>query len=326
MKKIVLISTFCDTEEKIIVLKENLLTLKKIGLDTLVISPLMLPHEIIEISDFVFFTKENPILRWPERGFTFWKTHYSVDGWMTMHRNVAEYGWAGLYQIKKMSQIALTYDYDIFYHIIYDLEIDHYIIDTIESNEINLVHPRVNPNNSDDLWETTLHFMVFDRDTMKKIVNLIVLEDYLKEDGVAEGQALKWTKLFPIKISETPVRDKIYYWKDKGFFDYSLNSDYKLFFNKATRTDIWLTENDEKHLKSVDSNLRIYVYDIKQEQNFKIEIDGIVYEKVLNDNKIIEIEVDSTMVKNIKITDNQGDYDYSSIFNDIDRNVIYLGT
>ena len=62
MKKIVLISTFCDTEEKIIVLKENILSLKQLGLDTLVISPLILPAEIIEISDFVFFTKENPIL------------------------------------------------------------------------------------------------------------------------------------------------------------------------------------------------------------------------------------------------------------------------
>jgi hypothetical protein len=122
MKKIVLISSYCDTQEKINILSENIKVLKSLGLDTLVISPITLPNEIIEISDFVFFTKENPLLNWPLRGFTFWQTHYSSEGWMTMHRNVADYGWAGLYQIKKMSQIALSYDYDYFYHIIFYLQ------------------------------------------------------------------------------------------------------------------------------------------------------------------------------------------------------------
>jgi len=325
MKKIVLVSTFCDTEEKIKVLKENLLILKNLGLDTLVISPVSLPDEIIEISDFVFFTKENPVLHWPQRGFTFWQTSYSVDGWLTMHRTVGEYGWAGLYQIKKLSQIALTYDYDIFYHIIYDLEIDNYIIDTIKSDEVNLVHPRVNPSDSNDLWKTTLHFMVFDRDIMKKIVDTIVLEDYLEYDGVAEGQALKWTQLFPIRISETPVRDKIYYWKDKEFFDYSLNSNYKLFLNKAPITDTWITEDDKPTSRSVDSNLRLYFYDLKKYQEIKLEIDNIITFLKINENKLIEIEIDSLSVKKIIINDSDGAFDYSKIFSEINRNIIYMG-
>ena len=162
MKKIVLISSYCDTQEKIDILYDNIRILKELGLDTLVISPITLPREIIEVSDFVFFTKENPILDWPVRGFTFWKTHYSSEGWVTMHRNVGDYGWAGLYQIKKMSQIALSYDYDLFYHIIYDLEIDQYIIDTIKSDKPNLIHPRINPNDNDDWWDATLHFMIFE--------------------------------------------------------------------------------------------------------------------------------------------------------------------
>ena len=154
---------------------------------------------------------------------------------------------------------------------------------------------------------------------------MIVLEDYLKGDGIAEDKVLEWTKLFPIKISETLVRDRVYYWKDQGFFDYSLNSNYKLFFNKAPHTDIWVTINGERHRTSVDSNLRLYVYDLKEEQNFKIQIDDIIYENVVTENKIIEIEIDSTTVNTIKITDNQGEYNYSNIFNDINRNLIYLG-
>jgi hypothetical protein len=51
--------------------------------------------------------------------------------------------------------------------------------------------------------------MVFDREIMSKIVDVIVLEDYLKWDGVAEGQALMWTQLFDIEISKTPVDKKL---------------------------------------------------------------------------------------------------------------------
>ena len=50
MKKIVLISSYCDTQEKINILSENIKVLKSLGLDTLVISPITLPNEIIEIS------------------------------------------------------------------------------------------------------------------------------------------------------------------------------------------------------------------------------------------------------------------------------------
>ena len=325
MKKIVLIGTYCDTQEKIDILYNNIKILKDLGLDTLVISPITLPKEIIEVSDFVFFTKENPLLNWPVRGFTFWQTHYSSEGWMTMHRNVAEYGWAGLYQIKKMSQIALSYDYDLFYHIIYDLEIDQYVIDTIKSDKTNLIHPRINPNKEDEWWDATLHFMVFDREIMSKIVDVIVLEDYLNWDGVAEGQALRWTQLFPIEISKTPVRDKVYYWGDRGFFNYSMNPNYKMYISKNTKTTCWISEGDNKIEKELPNNLRFYFYDFKNTQKFTFALDELIFEKELNDNKIIEFEIDSKKVKNIKLIDNDGEYDYSTIYNEIDRNLIYLG-
>ena len=325
MKKIVLIGTYCDTQEKIDILYNNIKILKDLGLDTLVISPITLPKEIIEVSDFVFFTKENPLLNWPVRGFTFWQTHYSSEGWMTMHRNVAEYGWAGLYQIKKMSQIALSYDYDLFYHIIYDLEIDQYVIDTIKSDKPNLIHPRINPNKNDDWWDATLHFMVFDREIMSKIVDVIVLEDYLKWDGVAEGQALRWTQLFEIEISKTAVRDKIYYWGDRGFFDYSFNSKYKMFISKTPNTNIWVEENGEQVEKDLSSNLTFYFYDFLGPQTIKINVDGITKEYELNQNKIINFDVDSTSVKTISLTDNDNEYDYTTVYKEISRNLIYLG-
>ena len=58
-KKLAIISSFCNDEEKIKVLYENLLKLKEIGIDTLVLGPnfLPLPPKITELTDYFFYTK-----------------------------------------------------------------------------------------------------------------------------------------------------------------------------------------------------------------------------------------------------------------------------
>ena len=75
MKKIALISTFCDNNEKVEVLKETIIILKNKGMDVMCLSPnfINLSKEIVELSDFIFYTKENPILKWPEKSMTSWK-------------------------------------------------------------------------------------------------------------------------------------------------------------------------------------------------------------------------------------------------------------
>ena len=42
MKKIALISTYCDDENKVNVLSKNIDKLKKLGLDVLIISPILI--------------------------------------------------------------------------------------------------------------------------------------------------------------------------------------------------------------------------------------------------------------------------------------------
>jgi hypothetical protein len=62
MKKIALISSFCDNTEKLDLLKKNIQKIKSLGVDVMVISPLKLDDEMIEICDFLIYTKENPLL------------------------------------------------------------------------------------------------------------------------------------------------------------------------------------------------------------------------------------------------------------------------
>jgi len=318
VKKIVLISTYCDSIEKIEILKENIIKIKSFGLDVLVLSPLTLPSEIIELSDFIFFTKENPLLNWPVRSFTLWKSVYTNDGLVKMHHNLTDYGWANLYQVKKLSQIALSYDYDIFYHMIYDLVIDEVVKNELINNTTSVIHPRIDPHNPDILWETSLHLMVFDRPLMEKIVDEINLDDYLKLNGFAENEVLRWKNKYNIPTSDKSVKDLIYYWSNTDFFNNSKCFDYKLFINKHEPCETW--KGTPTRMEILDSKLRLFFYDIKKSKKINIFCDGLDYNFLLDSNKFIELEKECLNVKQLVIDG----IDYSNDYADIIRNISYI--
>ena len=323
MKKIALISTFCDTEEKQNILYENILKLKEFGVDVMALSPnfITLPQHITSSCDYFFYTKDNPLLKWPIRNFSFWKSIKVKNNWVKMHNNVPDYGWAALYQVKKLSQIALSFDYDIFYHLIYDLEIDDIIENEINSDNVNLIHPRRDPNNPETLWETTLHFMVFNREMMVMVEKEITLESYQSTNGVAEGEVLKWKNKFNIPTSSHPVKDKIYYWGDKDFFNYSNNLDYKFFISKHDDAIIWRGEPTTS--STLNSNLRLFVYDYSQEKNITVNINGKEYNEILTENKILEFEETNDEIKTLIIKIDNDKYDMTKTYFEISRNLIY---
>ena len=59
MKKVALISTYCDTQEKLDVLEKNINNVKTCGLDVIVISPIFLPENIQKKCDYFFLMKDN---------------------------------------------------------------------------------------------------------------------------------------------------------------------------------------------------------------------------------------------------------------------------
>jgi SAM-dependent methyltransferase len=73
IKKVGLISSFCDNQEKIDVLEKNIDIIKSHGLDVIVISPFNLPENITSKCDYFFITKDNPILDWPIRSMYSWR-------------------------------------------------------------------------------------------------------------------------------------------------------------------------------------------------------------------------------------------------------------
>ena len=266
MKKIVLISSYCDTPEKIDVLRHNILKVKSLGLDVMLNSPIMLPSDIIESCDYFFLTKDNPILKYPEK----WVWVYNINNGVKMIKSQNDYGWANLYQIKKLSEIAMTYDYEYFYHIIYDLIIDDFVVEQLQSEKTFNFFPFHE-------HKVSLHLMLFNRENLLKFISLIQYGSYIN------GQFLElwlWNTLqgssFEYTIEDTKVEDAIFYHatEDGDQFNYSPISGVKFFIEKNI---IGMT------------NVRLYFYESVPEK-LVVKVDGLLqYNCVIPVTNIIDL-------------------------------------
>ena len=100
MKKICLISTYCDTEEKKQILTKNIQKIKSINLDVMIFTPISLPNEIYDLCDYVIISKENPVFDWPLKAYGLWKKFLVDDCEVFMSTTFRDYGYANLNQYK----------------------------------------------------------------------------------------------------------------------------------------------------------------------------------------------------------------------------------
>jgi len=172
MKKLALISTYCNTWDKLNALYNTLIKLKELNIDSLVYSPLPLPSEIINISNFVFITKENPVIHWPERGMIHWKD-------INNHRStliLSDYGWASIYQYKKLMELGLNFDYDYYFPLIYDLNLDTEVTKILKSPHKKMFFPSDKSKSS----KVGGIFMSLSKENLSKLSPLINKQHYLE--------------------------------------------------------------------------------------------------------------------------------------------------
>ena len=305
MKKIVLISTFCDTDEKIKILLENIKILKGKKLDIMCLSPnfIQLPNEIIELSDFTFYTKENPILDYSTgRTFYHWWDIIVDNKTVKMSHFCDDYGWAALYQTKKLADIALTFDYDIFYNTIYDIILNDELLEDIDNDEVNLIHPKRDHNDPEVLWDSSLHFMVFDRELMEKVRDEITIEEYLKpsDNQIAEGEVLKWKNKFNIPTKGCIVDDKIFiHSSDNDFFNYLDYNNFKFFVNKDK------------------GNIKMLFHHIEIDREINVEINNTHYEYFLKAgiNQLVTLDINCNDIYSFNIKVDGDNINYMKNYN-----------
>ena len=261
MKKIALISSFCNDENKINVLISNMKKLKEMNFDILLLSPIQLDTEVTKYCDYYFFTKDNPVYNWPLRGWNFWRTFYLDGNHVKVSKTVSDYGWASLNQIKQLNAIALNLDYDYYYHLIYDLKIDENIKKYFLEPNDRLVFPS---KRGETIWNVGLHLMTFNKEYLKIFNNHIREESY---NSIQVNESVfdwlhKIVNIIPLQVAERAVEDEIYLYENEDIFNYSTEKNFKFFIDK-----------NDKTLEPI----KILFYDVRQElklllpQNDRIE-------------------------------------------------------
>ena len=304
-KKVALISTFCDTQEKIDVLEKNIKIVKEHGLDVIAISPIPLPESVTKLCDYFFFTKDNPVLEWPTRAMRAW-VYTNIDGKdCKISRTYPDYGFAGLTQVKQLSDIALSLEYDQFYHMIYDLKIDDNVIEGFNSSKECNIYPS---KRGDIVWQVGLHYMIFNRENLKQFISQISLKNYL---SVKDSDAFEWLRQLKEKVSytveSTPVEDEIYYYEKLDFFNFSPTDNFKFFIEK----------NDETL-----SSIKILFYEFNVEKQVKIKIGDNEMDFNVNNKKLVDLGFNKTNYQNVIIEIDSESYDITDIIKKIKHNTI----
>ena len=164
--------------------------------------------------------------------------------------------------------------------------------------------------------------MIFDRELMTKIEKEITLDEYLRTNGMAEGEVLKWRDKFNITTSKHTVKDKIFYWGDYDFFDYSPYPEFKMFISRNEPMTIWLGE-DPVYDKLLTENFRIVFHSFDEMDTIIIRLNGVDYIKKPSQWEIIELPVSSQNVNELIFTYNGNTVNFTDKYNNITLNQIY---
>ena len=263
-KNIVLISTYCDTDEKINVLKENNQKIKENDMDVAFISAIPLPLEVSDLADFSFFTNENPVLDWPQHSMYDWSKHFINDKIIEIWNTYPDYGWAGLTHVKRLGEMFSQYDYDYYNYIIYDTIIDDEVLKILKVGHPKIVFPS---KRNEYVWKVGLHLMSFNKENLKELISNINLSDYL---SYVDFDAFAYlhnhlVKPLNIQIGSKEVEDSIFYYEEVDNKNHSHDKSIKYFISSP----------DE-----VVDTLKLYFYNIPIPFELKLTVNSI--ESIIN--------------------------------------------
>jgi hypothetical protein len=304
MKKIALITSFCNNKEKINVLKNKLETLKNLNIDTILYTAIHLPEKIYKKADYTIISKENLVFDWPIKAYYQWTDIIIGNLNIKMSRTYPDYGYAVLNQIKKMANLALSMDYDHFFIIDYDTHITDEVKNILLDSKPNSFFPS---KRETSVWPIGLHLISLNKTYLNRFKNLITPESYLTEKN---GDAFSWThkaiKFIPAVIENVePIEDLVYNFNEFDFFNYSTTNEYKLFIHK---TDF--------------DNIKLLFYEFEGVKNIKIISDN--FEKEFNLKTWEHIELPFNTCSLLKILCNDEEIDYTKNIISIGQNILTI--
>lgn len=314
-----LITAYCDNEEKVSVMSECIDNLKKISnneVDILIHTHHTINMDIQNKVKYVIFDKSNPVLKYPTKGYNFWRNYKNYK----MSVVTDDYGYAVLSQWKNGLNYLNNLKYNTVFIINYDVFIDKEMFD------ISYLESQKNDGVIYYWGDKMLNASYCVLSTkITKLLNLITLEKYLKNvDDIFEIylKTLINESEFSFKyIEHDDYKEHFYTSMDINssvrFIANSLPdnviTDPYVFFNHPYPESI---EDNSKlicqyHIASkvIDKNdtdiLTFLFFKVKKEISLKIEIDDVaIYDNIINDDLYLETEYKYSQFKDSKLNIN----------------------
>lgn len=285
MKRIALIQSHCNSEEKIIILRNTIKKLSDLGLDTLLFSHISLPQDIIESVNYFVCDKSNPIL-WEERRHVYWWANNSVK----LESSVPDYGWSVFNQIIKSYNTIIDENYEMYFVVCYDLIIDDFVEDVINKNKIGK-YQHIKPKNVNEVGDyvdvvfaTSLIFLSLTKELIEKIILNLKKREYIKNpQWIAEKYLEVILERNEIHIENLgSVSDLLH--ESKSIFNQSQNPNYEIF----------LDNQDFIKLRYFKKNLEVTHYLIINDEIITIDSEEFLLDKKIDYIKIIGVFVDGS--------------------------------
>lgn len=254
------ISCHCDTKEKEQVLIDNINFIQSNGHKTAVMSSVPFSKEVQSLSDYSFITDENPMTQWPSRSFIMWKEWLLHDKTYRMTVSQPYYGWAGFLHTKRLGEIMMSYGYEDFVFIVYDLEFDESHLTDIYNEPEKIVFPT---KNGEHVREQGLFLYYMNKKTLIDFISLMNHEVFLSKNwGISKYVSEKIFKPLGFNTSKKYVNDKIRFFDYDPLFNHSNNKKLNFFisspYNNTENTKLFFYNNGVGTIKVYCNEELIY--------------------------------------------------------------------
>lgn len=240
-KKVALIQSYCNTPDKVQALESTLDKLKFFDVDICLFSAVTLPEEITKQVKFYIKSDENPILHYPEKAFNFWLWHFykaNPDRKFYMNKMFSDYGWTVLNQVNKMSELVKHFDYDWFYLVNYDLDIDENVAKHLREPQATTLFKH---KKHTTIFDGTLIFSVLQKPQLDIICNTFSKEDFIVTNEIPESYFIN--KVGREHLVDIQVHDTITVegqQKEQQFNEMPNNDLFKLFIQNRKRLLVYI--------------------------------------------------------------------------------------
>lgn len=276
MKKLVLISSHCDSEEKRKVLKTNLELLRQIDTSILLYSSIHLERDILNLVDFYFFNPNNPLKE--DSSNLFWKEEFFGAKKIKFYRFWRNNRFAGFSQVLKLVQLSRIINCDINYFMLYDLVIDNQILNFIkDKNQESFFAFRATENGEELINDCATQFFSVSQSKLENLESEFIWERCLGFDCAEHFWADLAQKINVPINRDFIVEDHIYTFRNwhEDFYNYSPWQEFKIYFSKNVGTA------DPQHC---------LVYDVKQPLEIFIRKDNDIQKMTISEFQQFEID------------------------------------